>query len=288
MFQPTFICDAHAHVMTPARIRGGIRWMKRAYPDYFLSEETTEEDILKEMQLAGVRAFFNYFYPLKPGESKELNAWQRDFARREPRAIPFASLHAGDPEKKEIIRQALDEEGLYGFKFHPYVQGFHLSDPALEEVYGELAQRSCPVIFHTGFAEFYGLPPVRDELRMVLERFPRLTVVAAHMVFPDIPFSEIFGWLDKYPCLYLDATNVFANLAGPNSKEGEELVRSLEKHSNRVVFGSDYPMGYAPLAATYRQALKYCATPEVAEDIFWRTVLNIIRGYKRDFNFTFF
>lgn len=285
MFQPTFICDAHVHVMTRVRIRGGIRWMKRAFPDYFLSEEITEEDILNEMKLAGVKAFFNYFYPLKPGESKELNAWQRDFARREPRAIPFASLHAGDPEKKEIIRQALDEEGLFGFKFHPYVQGFRLSDPAMEEVYGELAERGCPVIFHTGFSEFYELPSVHKELQMVLERFPHLTVVAAHMVFPDVPFSKIFGWLDKYPRLYLDATNVFANLKGPNSDEGEKLVCLLEKYSKKVVFGSDYPMGYAPPDTLYRQALEYCATPEVAEDIFWRTALKIIRSYKRDFNF---
>jgi len=277
LFRPEIIVDAHIHMMTHKRTRGGIRWVKRNFAfDHVFSEEVTEEELIDNLNLAGVNAFFNYFYPLQPQESQVLNAWQREFALRNPRAIPFASLHAGDDNKGEIIRKALEEDNLAGFKFHPYAQGFRIDDPAMMEVYRELQERGCPVVFHTGFAGFFGLPSVKGGLKSILKQFPGLTVVAAHLLYQDVPFKEIFSWLDEYPGLYLDATNVFAEMGSPVGREGEEITRLLQEYSAKVIFGSDFPLAYAPLEALYNQAVEYCATQEVADNIFWRSAVKML------------
>lgn len=155
MANPRFLIDAHVHLMTQPRIKGGIKWIRRAVPAYEqLSLDTTCEEIIGHLKGAGVDYIINYFYPLGPGESREINLWQHRLGRNYQFIIPFASLHPGDRDKLGIIGKAYDYLDLAGFKFHPYVQGFEILDESMAPVCragekgapGNLPHRICHLL----------------------------------------------------------------------------------------------------------------------------------------------
>lgn len=286
-FLPKQIIDAHVHIMTPSRTRGGIRWIRRAVPAYYnLPLEVSADDLIRDMQQAGVKAFFNYFYPLQQGESKEINRWQKEMALRHPGFIPFASLHPADANKDEIIQEALADPAFVGFKFHPYIQQFDPLDPRMERVYASLEKAGCLTTFHTGFAVFYQLPSQVEKILELLRRHPGLKVIAAHMLSPDLPLEKVGEIVLTHPNLYLDATNILWWYEKNAPPKIETLKQFINQFSSRMVFGTDYPMGMTyPVGELYAQALSLCSTQEAADNLFWRTALKLLPpGYQEKLN----
>ena len=273
LLSPRHRIDAHVHIMTHRRVRGGIKWVRPVAPDYCnLSLDVTTEELFEHLEEEGIEAFFNFFYPLKPGESEEINQWHRNFADSCPQSIPFASLHAGDENKGAILSQALDRQEFAGFKFHPYIQGFSILDNRLARVFEELQERQCPVVIHTGFAEFYQQPSMVEDTRELLRRYPRLHLVVAHMLYPDWP-----ALLDEYPDLYLDTTNTLV-YCQPGSPDGERLQKLMASHSSRLVFGTDFPMGTLyPTGKIHEIAALLCPDQKSLDNLMWRTACRIIR-----------
>jgi hypothetical protein len=271
------LIDGHLHVMQQRRIRGGIRWIQKAVPAYQKMDlETTPEALLSDLLRAGVDAGFNLYYPLGPGESREINRWQRDMSDRNPCLLPFASLHPADRDPLGIIEESMDELHLLGFKFHPYVQGFSILDPRLDRVYDRFQELGRPVVLHTGFSDFYHLPSLTEEFLELLRRFPGMKLSAAHMLYGDISLDRLAEAVEAYPNLYLDATNVFW-LYRPENREYERLPEFIGRYRGRIYFGSDYPMGMTyPLEKLYRQAFTVCSDQETVEDVFWRTALRLV------------
>ncbi len=277
VLSPRHRVDAHVHIMTHRRVRGGIKWVRPVAPDYYnLSLEVTTEELLAHLKEEGVEAFFNFFYPLKPAESEEINEWHQEFAAVCPQAIPFASLHAGDENKVEIISRALDRQRFVGFKFHPYIQGFSILDHRLTRVFQEFQERQCPVVIHTGFAEFYRQPSMVEDTRELLRRYPRLHLVVAHMLYPDLPLECWPALLDEYPHLYLDTTNTLM-YCRPGTPDSESLQKLIASHSSRLVFGSDFPMGTLyPTGKLHDIAARLCPDQDSLDDLMWRTACRII------------
>jgi len=280
-FTSQHLIDGHVHIMTQRRIKGGIRWMQQLAPKHkMLDPETTAEELIGHLRRAGVEAFFNYFYPLSPGESREINRWQRDMADRHPGLLPFASLHPDDQDKAGIIKEALEELDFPGFKFHPYIQQFGLLDREMELIYERLEEADRPVVLHTGFAEFYGLPSLTADFRELLRRHPGMKIVTAHMLYPELPLEELADLAENYPNLYLDATNIFW-LCRPDTPEEEKMRDFIKRFSRRMLFGTDYPMSMTiPVEKLYTQGYTICPDRESLEDLFWRTAARLV-GKKR-------
>lgn len=279
MSPPRLFIDAHVHVMTPPRIKGGIKWIRKAVPAYeMLDTETTSEELMGHIKQAGAQYIFNYFYPLGSGESREINRWQRRLADSHPGIIPFASLHPEDKDREGIIKESLEDLDLAGFKFHPYIQGFDILDRAMRPVFAALEKKGYPVTIHTGFSIFYGRPSMSQSFPELLRRYPGMKTVAAHMLFTDFPIE---GWgelMERYPHLYLDTTNVLS-LIPPGSAEEAALRALLKKYSQRMVFGSDYPMGMDfPVENLYRLINRFCPGQEILEDLCWKTAAGLSGG----------
>lgn len=274
---PRHRIDAHVHIMTHRRVRGGIKWVRPVAPDYHnLSLDVTTEELLAHLEEEGIEAFFNFFYPLKPGESEDVNRWHRDFADSCPKAVPFASLHAGDENKGSVISQALDRQRFAGFKFHPYIQGFSVLDDRLARVFDELQDRQCPVVIHTGFAEFYQQPSMVEDTRELLRRYPRLHLVVSHMLYPDMPLEDWPALLDEYPDLYLDTTNTLV-YCQPGSRDSGHMQQLIASYSSRLVFGTDFPIGTLyPTGKIHRIAALLCPDQNSLDDLMWRTACRII------------
>lgn len=277
LLSPRHKVDAHVHIMTQRRVRGGIKWVRPVAPDYYnLSLDVTTEELLAHLKEEGVEAFFNFFYPLKPGDSEEINRWHQEFAAGCPQAIPFASLHPGDENKVDIISKALNRQQFVGFKFHPYIQGFSILDNRMTRVFEEFQERRCPVVIHTGFSEFYRLPSMVEDTRELLRRYPRLRLVVSHMLYPDLPLECWPALLDEYPCLYLDTTNTLM-YCRPGTPDSESMQKLIVSHSSRLVFGSDFPMGTLyPTGKLHNIAARLCHDQDTLDDLMWRTACRII------------
>ncbi|NLU50353.1 MAG: amidohydrolase family protein [Syntrophomonadaceae bacterium] len=271
----TYLVDAHVHIMTDSRNRGGIRWARRLMRDFQAPSGETAEELVDHLRASGVDYFFNLFYPLQPGESRTIHQWHAQLASSYPELVPFASVHPGDADKTGILQEALDELGMAGVKIHPYIQQFDLLDPRMTPVYSYLEQKGYPLLVHTGFARFYGSEPMNSAVDEFLRRYPGLKVVLVHMLWPD---RDIDGWpdyLDNYPGLYLDVTNTMV-LVRKVPNEENKLRNLAARYSHRMLLGSDFPLGVAyPVARIYERAREVFTDQTSLENLCWRTAVNL-------------
>jgi uncharacterized protein len=266
--------DSHVHVLPPRRLRGLVRWLKRAYPAHPVAEDVTAAEILTDLRAAGVTHFFNLAYPIAEIETESLNDFNARFCADTPGAIPFASLHQDTPDKAGVAQRAL-ARGFIGFKFHPFVQRFDPWDARMGPLYAAMEDAGRPVIFHTGFELFYGQPMPVAELINLVQRHPRLPLVFVHMAFPEL--ETVFAAMADYPELYLDATNVLAcfreeyrpmlKLFGRDMGMLDVLAEGLERFRGRIMYGSDHPAGMGSYRQIWDDVAPLPVSDEVKQDL---------------------
>jgi predicted TIM-barrel fold metal-dependent hydrolase len=291
-FPCEFLFDSHVHIMPPKRMRGLARWILRAFPDHPVTESVTAAQVLDELREEGITHFFNFVYPLSREETEPLNAFNADFCEKTPGAVGFASLHLETPDKAKIAEDAFRKYEFLGFKFHPFVQKFDPWDSRMTPLYGFLQEVERPVVFHTGFEDFYHMKMPVDRLEDILKRFPDLPVVFVHMAFPAL--KRVFSMMETYPQLYLDATNVPA-LLGPEYQpylaalpDGPQLMdiflNGMETHADRILFGSDHPVGMGGLPDIYADFVGLPLGDETKQTILSQTPFHFIKRFLPDFN----
>lgn len=292
--------DAHVHIFPPYRSAGAVRWLKKAIPCVDVDESISESEILEILDAMGISSFFNYVYPLRPGESRSLNAFNYQLSKRVNNAVCFGSVHPGNKDRKEIVEEAILDFGLIGLKFHPFVQGFDILDERMDMVYETMERLNRPIIFHTGFDHFYGARLKPDAMDTLLTRYPDLTVVIAHMFYPDI--EGAFRLLEKHKNVYLDGTNIFSgyreSVDSENVFEGRLVrdggrekyavyfhhsLKELEAFSHRIMFGSDYPVAMNDPGRIYDTVRGLDISGEALENISERTAMNFVESFRPGF-----
>ena len=168
-----------------------------------------------------------------------------DFAissAQNPRLIPLGSLHPHATENEldhELDRLAA--AGLAGIKLHPDYVGVEIDAPSFEPIFARLEARGMLVVTHAGYdpispAHFHCTP---DMLLRVMDRHPRLKLVAAHTGGFDC--EEAF--LEKL-CetnVYLD-TSLSAIRRARSASQGNACGDILRAHDpKRILFGTDTP-----------------------------------------------
>jgi uncharacterized protein len=140
----------------------------------------------------------------------------------------FGTLHPDYPEPQSEIAR-IKAMGLLGVKLHPDFQQFDLDDPKMDRIYSELS--GYPLLLHIGDERYdYSAP---ERLARVMDRFPGLVVIAAHL-----------GGYSKWEnnCLlgrelYIDTSS--ALWAMTPGQAGE----IIQLHGvDKVLFGTDYPL----------------------------------------------
>ena len=292
--------DAHVHIFPPYRSAGAVRWLKRAIPWMKVDETISETDILETLDFLGVSHFFNYVYPLSPGESRSLNEFNCQLSKRVKKAICFGSVHPGNNDRKEIVEEAILDFGLIGLKFHPFVQGFDILDDRMDTIYQTMERLNRPIVFHTGFDNFYGVRMRPEAMDTLLTRHPELVVVIAHMFYPDI--EGAFKLLRKHNNVYLDGSNIFSGYREPadgeNVFEGKLVrdggteqyavyfhhsLKELEEFSHRIMFGSDYPLCMNDLGRIYDTVRSLDISGESIENISERTAMQFVERFEQGF-----
>lgn len=138
--------------------------------------------LLESMGQAGISRSVIAPIATKPSQVRNINQWAVEVSHRYEPLVCFGTLHPGQDDWREEIERLLDG-GIVGVKLHPDYQEFYVDDPELVPMYEEITRAGLILLFHAGVD--IGLPPpihcTPSRLVRVLDKFPTMTVVAAHM-----------------------------------------------------------------------------------------------------------
>lgn len=230
--------DVHVHFLPP-RIQAAVYAVfDAAGPkigrDWPIRYRQSHEERVAILRDFGVRRFPTLPYAHKPGVASFLNGWARDFSREVAESLWSATFFP-EPEAASYVAD-LVADGVEVFKVHLQVGEFHADDPLLDDVWGTLEDSGKPVVLHAGSG------PVGNDFTgpastaRLLARFPRLTLVVAHMGAPEC--AEFLALAERHERVHLDTTMVFTDFFPPYPAE---LVPRLVDLQDKVLLGSDFP-----------------------------------------------
>ena len=162
-------------------------------------------------------------------------------ARRAPeRIVPIGCAW---PQMKcggvaEVMR-CVEELGMRGLKFHPWLQGFSTADPDFQALCGLAGEMKVPVFFHDGTPCYC----LSEQIGGLARRFPATRFVLGHA-------GLLWTWRSALEACR--RPNVWLCLCGPSMRAIEILCRQAD--TDRIVWGTDYGFGWADMMA-YRLRL---------------------------------
>jgi uncharacterized protein len=243
------IFDAHVHLGTDI--------------DGMIGSENELESIMERFGIA--RAFmFCLDEPDRHPAFRAANDRTLAFAERsEGRLIPFVRLDLAE-EPVEEAERVLDL-GARGIKLHPRAQGFLLNDERLDPIFALAAERRVPILIHGG----RGLPPIANELAVLVERHDEAQLIIAHAGIADLAalarnFSGKAGvFFDTSTWSPVDLLD-FYRLVSPE----------------QVLYASDYPYGRQPnsLHIALRTARVAGFDEQQVRNMLWENARRIAEG----------
>lgn len=233
--------DVHVHFMHPKVLSKVWAYFDAAGPllgrPWPITYRGSDNERVAHLRAMGVRHFSALSYAHRPGVASFMNDWTLDFAARVPEALRSATFYP-EPEAATYV-PALVESGVEVFKAHLQVGDFAADDPLLDPVWSTLAESGTPVVLHAGSGPAPGAHTGPDGVASVLERFPGLRIVVAHLGMPE--YEAFLDLADRFPEVRLDTTMVLVDFWGPSDDLAAALRPRLADLGDRVLFGTDYP-----------------------------------------------
>ncbi|WP_127480066.1 amidohydrolase family protein [Nocardioides pantholopis] len=235
------LIDLHVHFLPPPIQRAVWAVFDAAGPkigrDWPIRYRGSHEERVATLRAMGVRRFPTLPYAHKPGVAAYLNDWARDFAVSVPEALWSATFYPEPGAGADVAD--LVAGGVEVFKVHLQVGEFLADDPLLDPVWGVLEDAGTPVVLHAGSGpvgnDFTGPASVQR----LLARFPRLTLVIAHLGAPE--YAEFLALAETHDRVHLDTTMVFTDFFEADAPYPRELRPRLRDLQERVLLGTDFP-----------------------------------------------
>ena len=238
---PAWPCvDAHVHLHPAPLARAIERWF--ADHGWVSGHAFDPAAVADTLRSRGVRRFCFFSYAHKPGMARDLNRWLAGQAAALPDAIALGTLHPDDADLDAVAREATEDLGLRGFKFHHSVQRFHVDDERLFGVYERAQAAGHVFVLHVGTMPYRDPFTGVERFARLMARFPRLRVCVAHM--GAFQSAEFLALLARYPRLYVDTTMAMSSRATPYTGADPSAISDADllRHQDRVLFGSDFPL----------------------------------------------
>ncbi len=133
-------------------------------------------------------------------------------------------------------------------------QDVHLNDPKLEPLFQKLDDLRFTLLLHVSDPDLlyeknyqpaskFGIKEDHvNALKNILEWYPNITIIGAHMASQPENLKQLDLWLDKYPNLYIDTGSAKWMIREFGYKR-EEVLDFFDKHQNRIMFGTDFVAG---------------------------------------------
>ena len=225
--------DIHTHVFHPKVAPKVLEQLKAHYGAVPVGTGLLT-DLLTRLNAAGIERAAVLTAATSPAQVIPANNWAIHLAGTEPRIIPFGTIHPGFTAFEAELER-IERAGVKGIKFHADFQGFRLDDPALFPILECISGRFV-VLFHVGDR----LPPHLNpscpaKLAALRRKFPKLTMIAAHL-------GGFLHWSEALK--HLAGTDVCLDTSSSLPFIDDSLLSAiLDRHSpERIFFGSDYPL----------------------------------------------
>ena len=198
------------------------------------------EETLLHLEQHDVEKAFLLLYAHKAGMSWDLNQWAYQLCQQKPHLYPFGCFYPEDHNPEVLVKKCLKDWDFAGFKLHFNVQRSDPDDPRYLPVYRGALEYGKGIVMHVGtFPNTDSCSHSQAKrLQSVLQRFPTLNVIVAHMGC----YQTEYFWriMDRYPGVYLDTSFILGN---PQFPDGHQLVfQSLKRFPHRILYGSDFPL----------------------------------------------
>lgn len=222
------IIDFHTHAFPEMVEEKAIKHLGRHYR-IEIPYRGRIEDLMESAAKINAEKLVIHASATHAGQVENVNNWIASIISS--KIIGFGTLHPDYPYvEKELDR--IERLGLQGIKLHPEFQQFNIDDPKMFPIYEAISER-LPILMHVGDEALEYSSP--KKLARVLDKFPKLRVVAAHL-------GGYAKWDEAKKFLigrdiFLDTSSTLWRL------EPEEAVLLIRNHGvNKVVFGTDYPI----------------------------------------------
>ncbi len=180
----------------------------------------------------------------------------------------FGSVFPTAPDALQELER-IKALGLHGVKFHPDYQEFFIEDPHALPLYAKAQELGLPVVFHTGRDPYspwliHGHP---GAVARLAERFPKLTIIAAHMGGMEQP-EEAAKYLAGRENVYFD-TAFASHFLTP-----EQFAHLVRLHgADKILFATDCPWSTVPDELGLLRAAGL--TEEEQENIAWKNAARL-------------
>jgi predicted TIM-barrel fold metal-dependent hydrolase len=239
------VVDSHVHLL-PGRLGQKVRAFFDAgvSSTFALAYPNDHPVVIDTLAREGVDAIWTLPYAHKPGVAEGLNSASAEtvaqFAQSPVRVIGGLTIHPADKNPVAIVRHAVDVLGLRVLKLHCSVGNFAVDDVRLRPVFAFASERHLPAVVHLGHnvngrTDAEELPAIGK----VADQFPGMPLILAHCGHHAAP--EAIALMDSHPSLCADLTPVV-------TEHPTITAEHIERHSDRILFGSDCPN--TPLSVT--------------------------------------
>jgi predicted TIM-barrel fold metal-dependent hydrolase len=222
------VLDFHTHAYPGKLAERAVEFLNNYY--HLTCEGLgTIEDLKQSAKEMNINYILVHAVATKPTQVENVNSWIA--LQTSDNIIGFGTIH---PYYKHIEAELdrIKELGLRGIKLHPDFQSFDIDDPMMDVVYKKL-EGNLPILFHIGDRNSDSSSPKR--LAKVIEKFPQLTVIAAHL-------GGYHVW--DQGLRFLAGKNVYVDTSSSLSFMKHEMALQIIRTFGieHTLFGTDYPL----------------------------------------------
>lgn len=264
--RPVKVFDCHSHVF-PDHIAARSLEVISQGGGVPPRNDGTRRGLAARMRECGITGALNCPIATRPGQVESINRWAADH-----NAWPILSLGTIHPDTPDVqtVLAGVGEAGLRGVKLHPEYQEFDVDEARLEPVWETCEELGLLVLIHAGrdVAFLDQEPRCRPAaLRGVLDRHPRLDMIAAH-------FGGWRMWDETEE--YLLGTRVYLDTAFVAGwLDRERVLLFIERHGpDRILFGTDTP--WADPGEELDRVRDWGLDQDVEAKILWRNAARLL------------
>ncbi len=232
MYRGYTVVDAHAHIFPDKIAERATEGISHFY-DLPMSHQGSIHELFESGDRAGIDGYLVCSTATQPAQAEAINNYILSVCTEYPQCIGFAALH---PDSETLVSEfeKILKLPFKGIKLHPDFQEFDLDDKRVYPMYEMIEDSGLPILMHMGDATRTFSTP--DRLAKVLDNFPRLRIIAAHL-------GGYRRWEAAAEILKLSDRLRFDTSSCLDFMPAEEAVRLIRKHgAENCFFGVDFPM----------------------------------------------